>query len=181
MIDLAYLIGQPGSGKTTLTRAVFEGVEAEAIKKPVPHIRYPGGAQIGADREKFGGTDALHMAIQPEVIPWMLSSGITSFFAEGDRLANDKFVMDCAAAKIRFHLICLWVPDSVGVIRRMGRSSIQSPVWVKGRGTKVKRLWANYGHPRWKLDGRKRVDELVNDLCSHPVIQKIIHGGRSDG
>jgi len=173
---LLYLICQPGSGKTTLATALFADlpqVQRPAFHPYPPFIEYPGGAQIGVMRSGFGGTDVLPLNCQPNVIAWMQQTGWFHLFAEGDRLANDKFFKACKAAGIGLSVIHLDCPDELAQERRERRGSNQDTAWVKGRASKVRRLAEAWSEDSWRLPAELPLEDLVERLRQHPVIKGI--------
>lgn len=182
-----YLIGIPGSGKTTLVRTALAGVPVQACKVGImPYLRYPGGIELGAIRPPLGGTDALELRIQPHAIAWLKTvCPYTALLAEGDRLANGQF----------FHALCAmgWVltvaylrcPPEIAARRRANRPLVgkrardrqgaEPPAaWLKGRITKVERLAAAWAACCWHLDARLPIDHLAALLRSHPVCQQLV-------
>jgi len=172
--QLIYLIGQPGSGKSTVTNELFKDLPFEQHTKPIAHIEYPNSIQLGAVRESFSGTDAYPMNIQPKVVPFIKEADCMSFFAEGDRLANDKFFTACAAASIDLTVFLLFTPNIIAAERRMARGSNQSPTWLKGRITKVIRLWKHWGRKPYVLMGKKAPAEIVEDMLKHEQVRRLV-------
>jgi len=138
------IIGIPGSGKTTLVRAVFEHWDAEQKSTPFPHIvRSNQGQEVvefGRVRSAFGGTDALHMGIQPRVVEFLAHSPYRDHLAEGDRLGNGKFFAQVRALGVEVTVCLLDMPEALAAERRQARGSSQDPTWIRGRVTKVGRL-----------------------------------------
>jgi hypothetical protein len=103
-------------------------------------------AQLGQDREQFGGTDALGMAAQKHVIEWMSSCPYKYVVAEGDRLANRKFFAAMLEQGHELHVIVLAPPQDVLERRRHKRNKqfgrTQDERWLKTRRTKVANLTA---------------------------------------
>src|SRR5262245_30418630 len=90
-----YLIGAPGSGKTTVLNAALSGLSFKSLGAPIPYIVYEanggGGVQLGKISGMYSGTDAMSMSIQPEVVKWLADTPHNAIVAEGDRLANHGF------------------------------------------------------------------------------------------
>lgn len=171
MRHLIYIIGEPGSGKSTLMATLLHGQGTEQ-SKPFAFIQYPGGIELGARREKFSGTDALPMNVQPTVVEWMKDQpDETILIGEGDRLANDGFFLAAKEMGYDLMLYHLWVPPNIGEARRQARGSNQNKSWIGGRITKVKNLVK-----KWKpetLDGRKSAEELVLRMKRNPIIERL--------
>lgn len=160
-----YIIGEPGAGKSTLMRAIFEGVPSVQVAARVPHIAYhrtghASAAQLGKERENgFGGTDAMAMSIQPKVLAWLASEPYPLIVAEGDRLGNDKFFREVRDQGHKLDVVLLGVPPEYAAERRARRGSTQDDTWLKGRQTKVTNLAQEWATVR--LDGTLPPDRLA--------------------
>jgi energy-coupling factor transporter ATP-binding protein EcfA2 len=173
MKQLLYLIGVPGSGKTTLSNAVLGDVPFEVQDyDPVPHMRYGAGRiQLGLPREEHGGTDALSMSIAPKVREALLSNRWQYVFGEGDRLATGSFFDQVTAAGWQLRVIWLLTPPGIAVQRRRARGSTQNESWVRGRTTKVYSLGRRYADVT--LVGDLPIESLVATLREEEVIQAL--------
>lgn len=154
---LIYLIGAPGSGKSTLMARLTDGLGRRPMTvenmAPVAHDALINtvngeviGAEIGVRRELFSGTDALPSSIIEKAIPWIRSQPYPLLFAEGARLANKRFLQAAFDAGYHVTLALLDHPDAEtwreARADRIGRA--QNPAWVKGRATADRNLadWA---------------------------------------
>ncbi|URC18108.1 adenylate kinase [Mycobacterium phage Zenteno07] len=154
---LIYLIGAPGSGKSTLMARLTSHLEREPqTGGPVAHdlLRFMdgvvAGAEIGRRRELFGGTDALPASIIEKAIPWIETRPYELLLAEGARLANKRFLEAAVAAGYEVHLAHLDHPDVE--VWRAKRSDeigkVQDAAWVKGRTTASAKLAEHFvRHP----------------------------------
>ncbi len=173
MKTLAYIFGQPGSGKTTLMRAVCErGKPLYEASEPVKHRAFTSASGmfsvLGADAAPFGGTDTLSYTAVGESPRWLkalasCSAGGT-VFAEGDRLANLRFFAE-AANHYRLLAFFLDCDAAVARSRRTQRAkqhnlSLQSDSWVKGRVTKHANLASRHSGVVW-LDANKTPGDLA--------------------
>lgn len=162
MTFTVYVVGYPGSGKTTAvadavslvapdapTRTLEPGPENPIVYRET--IVAPAGRllQPGRDRDVFGGTDTLPMNANPKAIAWVRTvrrhpTGLpTVILAEGDRLANRAFF----SAAPNLIVVHLDVPAEEAEQRANDRAFRngnvpQNPTWTKGRRTKTDRLAA---------------------------------------
>jgi len=169
-VRVVYVIGLPGSGKTTMVNWAVEQVGIPAVPVldvPVPHVRYGWLWHVGRPRADFGGTDTLSMSIQPKAIRWLgeIESECGVLVAEGDRLANGKFFDVCPNLTI----VHLDTPLDEAHRRATDRAATlgrepQSDTWWRGRATKVANLVARYEVVT--LDGKLPPDMLADEFYS---------------
>ena len=136
-----YVIGYPGSGKTTATRSVMEGLAFTVRDKPFKHTEYGDGTvQLGYEREHHGGTDCLSFNVQPKVIEWMNRATAQHVIGEGDRLANSKFFKAVQGQGWELSIVHFEVSELTALRRMDERGSAFEPAWVQGRITKTNNL-----------------------------------------
>lgn len=142
MPRMIYLVGQPGSGKSTLMADLTRGYDRMPVEHAVPHdvLIHPVtgevfGAEIGKRRDSFSGTDALASAVIDKAVPWVLSRPFGLLLAEGARLGNRRFILTANAAGYDVTLALLDHPQAEEW--RLARSKklkrVQNESWVKGR------------------------------------------------
>lgn len=168
---VVYLIGSPGSGKTTAvtlaTRLLGWGDPLQR-ETPIPHLDYGRGRiQLGRQLPLFGGTDALGMAINPRAVEFISGAPANTVIAEGDRLSNRAFFDACRQAGV-LRLIHLRVPATVANSRADLRAAThglprQGDSWRKGRQTKINNLLAAYPHQ--VIDGGGDPDAVAAQLA----------------
>lgn len=171
MTTTLVLLGEPGAGKSTLIAELIEPWTQLTLElHPVKHTTYdsPYGKalQLGWTRVPFSGTDTLGQAAINPISDWY-EEGIEGLvIAEGDRLANDRFIKLAkqAGTTLVFHLN---TDPRVAQERRILRArafslATQNPSWIQGRQTKHRNL-----AERWNaivLDGSKPTSELVAEI-----------------
>jgi energy-coupling factor transporter ATP-binding protein EcfA2 len=197
---MLYIIGAPGSGKTTLVRALTDGLRTVTTTKPIPQICYlrwwddvpPGlqplvrtqGIQFARPRETFGGTDSLPMNIQPTVEAEIRNAAASKrninyhVIAEGDRLGNEKFFNAVIDAGWQLDIVFLDCDFELGQQRRTDRarhvgSAVQDATWVKGRITKVTNLVQKFEARVLWLDAAEPVEALREQLAPQPVVRAL--------
>lgn len=149
-MKIIYLIGAPGSGKTTLTEAFTQDWRDSAkheqpIKFRSHHTPHGDALSLGWLRPAFGGTDTLGNTAILGIEPWLpgIAKDYEIIYGEGDRLANARFFDLCKSVG-DFHLFYLNTEPALCAERRANRSAItgktQNPIWVKGRETKHRNL-----------------------------------------
>lgn len=193
--DLLYVIGVPGSGKTTLVLSALERHLRIARAYALPFSRLVwtsddrAGAYLGNVREgAFSGTDTLPMNVQPAVEWWLRQTHIAQkdvrdvlVVGEGARLANRSFLCEAAPeAGFSVHVVMLDVPEDVAEQRRAARGTRQNESWLKGRRTATENL-RSLVSPEWVLDGTLPLEELVARLAAHPLMVHHALRGEDNG
>jgi P-loop Nucleotide Kinase3 len=163
----AYLLGEPGAGKSTLIKALTAELEQYPMPKPFAHIGYfrddrVVAKQIGGTHAKFPGTDRLSMSVQPKAIEWLASAPAPMIFGEGDRLATTGFLTALGAACSTWNVLLLDTPSSMAAKRRAQRGGNQADAWVAGRITKVRRLADEFSEHLVVIDGTLPLDQQVS-------------------
>ena len=173
---LIYIIGQPGSGKSTLMAKLvskFDTMDMPGAN--VPHIalidkatQKAVGFEIGVRRGNFSGTDALAASIVDKAAPLMEQGGMGLVLAEGARLANRRFLLSALDGGYDVVLVLLDHADAETWRKRrskkLGRT--QSAPWVKGRLTASRNLAAQM--EKWAVPGTMPFSDRITVLRGHP-------------
>jgi len=169
---MLYVIGAPGSGKTTALRHVLEPFSKEVINLPPKVTYYEAGAlvQIGYDRGTFSGTDTLAMNAQPRILQALDDYRWDNVVAEGDRLANVGFFEGVRAIGYDLTVAYMDTPLAMAAERREMRGSDQNQSWVNGRITKAHRLAERCATVT--LDGKPWSDVIARQLALQSVFNQ---------
>ena len=165
---MVYLIGEPGSGKTTAARKLIEQLGAAfAVPGPAKAMVFPETKTLVLghyDERTFSGTDTLSYTAADAVADFIRTQadalGVTRIFGEGDRLANSGFLNDCALV-CDLTVACLTVSPNTAEKRRLERGSNQNQTWIKGRASKIRRLAAEF-----------KAEEISADIASPAEVAK---------
>lgn len=146
-MDLIYLIGEPGVGKSTAVELLLSGRRRIQHATPLAHDMVPdlNMAVLGKRQAPFGGTDTLPMNVARTAEAWISSRPARTVLGEGDRLAYRGWFEAARAAGYNLRLLLLDAPPGTAELRRGIRAAehglkMQNPTWVAGRGTKARRL-----------------------------------------
>lgn len=158
MNKFIYLLGGPGSGKSTTLRWVRLHLEVMTLRYTTPFeflkwVKKDGeltAVELGGRHTYFPGTDRLSMSVIEKAIPFVEYLGMAvdaPVIAEGDRLANTRFFRAIRAAGYDLRLFYLDCPEAVAEERRAERTrkagsdgELQNPAWVQSRNTKALEL-----------------------------------------
>lgn len=143
------LIGEPATGKTTITKKVLEQLGPwEKIEAPyILAMDFKDSKVIVLgmyDEQIFSGTDRLSMAVEPKMKEWLLSNQENYkdyvVFFEGDRLGTlnfFKWLKENFKDNFFFHVNA---SDEVKHLRHEKRGDSQTDKFLKGRETKYKNI-----------------------------------------
>ena len=172
--QLIYLVGQPGSGKSTLMVKLTAQFDRHSIAPaehyPVAHDvltdKKTGAvvaAEIGKQRELFSGTDALASSVIDKAAPWVASQPYPLVLAEGARLANKRFLEAAMAGGYHVTLVLLDHPDAEKWRAKRSKEigKVQNEGWVKGR------LSASRNLATWAVNS-KLAGKDIEVVVGHP-------------
>lgn len=146
-MKLYYLIGMPGTGKTTVMRDFMNKFAGWHSDRPIDLLDTMVAGRIRVlgkyeDGETFAGTDRLSMAVAPKAIEWIKTKPAEFVVGEGDRLNNKGFF---EAAGDDLTIIHLTVSDQERQRRYKERGSEQSESFIQTTKTKCKNILEEFG------------------------------------
>lgn len=157
MTRSVYIIGGAGTGKSTFTAQLLDGLEfgeledlhALANKKNIVTLRghrmVNDGMYLGLMRESFPGTDGLDRASSPVAESWLYDGNLPEWIvSEGATLATRRFLI--ALAQVTELLVVHLVADDfVKELRFLERGSDQDPKFVLATTTRSYNLFNDMG------------------------------------
>ena len=171
-MKVTYIIGIPAAGKSSLVSAATENYLRFEATTPfaTEYICNQNGdivaLELGKQREKFSGTDALAMNVMPKACNWVQNptEQFNTVIGEGDRLASKKFFEACINSPNveTLNVIHLQVSNETAQERRKQRGSNQNETWLKSRETKVQNLQEYVTH---SLNAEEPLQTLVKQYC----------------
>jgi hypothetical protein len=172
-MDLIYITGAPATGKSTLMAQITKGCERQPRSGPPAHdvlTTHGGivGAELGVRRERYSGTDALPLNIQPRALTWLAQMPYRVVLGEGQRLGNYGFLSEAMNTGYRVTLIHLVADEVTLDARRAERGSAQDPRWMKGASTQAANLARQCSG-----DGRITVVELDAALPLETLLEQL--------
>lgn len=170
-----YLLGAPGTGKTTLADLIKKRWgKPKPCKDLLAHEIFSCGKQynisLGKNRPPFSGTDTLSNAVIEKVeqiyLAWEKFDKINFILGEGDRLAISR-MMELAKKHGTLYSFYLHAPEETIHERRILRANqnglkLQNQSWIKGRSTKHQRLAAAMGSI--ELDAQMDPEQLLQQV-----------------
>ena len=163
-----FVVGAPASGKTTMVKRFLDPFDTYLTPAPKWTVsgrvcaagHYGQGTFDGADTIPFNG------AI-PALEFWhshnSFASSIT--FLDGDRMSNTSCLSYIKERNYRSVCVYLNLSEKIRNLRASKRSK-QNASWVKGRITKARRFFENFGDDKVEICSEKSVKEIYNECDS---------------
>lgn len=148
MTRALYVVGAPGVGKTSLMRQLkspyLVGDAARAWPGSLLWLtllyghNHVAGVELGRERDSFGGTDALGMAVMPQALAWLGRAPLPQLvLGEGARLGTVRFLAELGN-RADLTVVHLTASPQALADRRAARGSNQSPAWMRGAETRAR-------------------------------------------
>lgn len=135
-MDLLYIVGEPGAGKSTLMREIYKGWGYQMVAKPFLYTEFANGViMLGGIRDGYPGTDMLGLDASPRVVEWLQEYHPPLVMGEGARLGTAKFLISAQSLGYDIHLVRM-VSAGEARARRNARPDPQRASFVKGQVTK---------------------------------------------
>ena len=146
-MKLIYLIGIPGTGKSTIMKEFMKTQGEWTHDRPIDLLDTHVAGRVRvlgkySEEETFSGTDRLSMAVAPKAVEWILDKPDEFIIGEGDRLNNAGFF---TAAGDDLTIIHLTVSDAERERRYRQRGSDQSEKFIQTTRTKCKNILEKFG------------------------------------
>ena len=157
-MKVIYLIGMPGSGKSTVMKQFMNRASLEWKTERVADLldTHSSGYSLldshssgkvrvlgkYTEEEVFSGTDRLSMAVAPKAIEWISTKPAEFIVGEGDRLNSAGFFEACGDDLTIIHLT---VSDTERKRRYEERGSDQSEKFIKTVQTKCSNIIEKFG------------------------------------
>lgn len=167
-MKVIYLIGMPGTGKSTIMQEFMKGIwwqDDRPIDLLDTHINEEKNVRVLGkyfeEGQTFGGTDRLSMAVAPKAIEWISTKPDELIVGEGDRLNNSGFFEACGDDLTIIHLT---VSDAERERRYKERGSDQSEKFIQTCRTKCDNIVKKFGD-RQTIFGEEKgcVVEMVHE------------------
>jgi len=163
------ILGEPATGKTTLVRGVLHqlGDYTDFKYRLVYGRQYPSGLfvlGIYREGEKFGGTDRLSMAVQPDAIRFLKkvpAHAVVLF--EGDRRTRAGCLRSAGEA---LSLFILEASASEKEKRHRQRADSQSATFHRSRATLIQRIAADFPVQRVRNESKKDLAENIERVLA---------------
>jgi hypothetical protein len=177
-----FIIGIPGTGKTTIVRKLIAYLKIVAVDHKicagwVPNQRFELctskvwrilGVFNDAPTTYAEGTDKMSMGVQPHFTAWIEHRG--NLVIEGDRLANVKTLKVLKSNGYEIIVYALSTDAQTLALRYAKRGSQQNCKFIKGRITKIANL------VRYCDANRITVHQVINKTSKdgYFILQKLI-------
>ena len=180
-----YVIGLPGSGKSTAVGNVLGPYPFTAHAKPLKHCDYGFCTMFGHWRDVHPGTCTLPYSVHPVAMQFVADTIATVeapiMVAEGDRLSGSKFFDHVLSLGMKLKIIHFVIDPIISRARAVERGNIYNDSWYKGRVTKIRNTIEKYPTLTVSIDASQEAPQIAlalknffdflpsNDVASMPL------------
>ena len=161
-----YVIGLPGSGKSTAVGDALGPYPYTAHAKPMKHCDYGFCTMFGHWRPVHPGTCTLAFNIHPVAMQFVVDKiaqeGTPILVAEGDRLSGNKFFDHVLSLGMDLKIIHFSIDPIISRARAVERGNIYNDSWYKGRVTKIRNTLQRY--PSVSIDASQSAQQIALEL-----------------
>lgn len=175
---IVVLLGEPASGKTTLTKKLLSTFDwpHKFCHRSHGTLRYMLNKERGlvvfgnySLSGMFDGTDALSATVINQAEEYIGGNfGHLTMFFEGDRLANQRFLNSCKAVAPTDIFFLRASPTTLAE-RHRARGDSQKASWLKGRATKIFNLMEAFPEARLLPNDRDDQNEEALKILRQAV------------
>ena len=163
-----YVIGLPGSGKSTAVGSVLGPYPFTDNAKPMKHCDYGFFKMFGHWRDVHPGTCTLPFNVHPTAMQFVadtIANEVSPILvAEGDRLSGSKFFDYVLSLGMKLKIIHFDIDPIISRARAVERGNIYNDTWYKSRVTKIRNTMQKYPTLAVSIDASQAAPQIAAAL-----------------
>jgi thymidylate kinase len=177
---LLLLVGETGSGKSTVVSSLVNGWTPQQRYQPVAHVEWLQNDNCRLvtlerydQKRQFAGTDSLALNAHPSYVAALCIDNwaYRPVLGEGNRLATLKFLQVARSHDWDAILAFLHTPPDVCEQRRSQRDHPFKPSFVKNTRTRADNLFMAWDGEKLMLDGNQKPELLAAQVAERLGVQ----------